>query len=105
MDNNFSKNNFVSNSFEVTTNSTRNYNTFANNYWADYQGYDLNKDGIGEVPHHPVKLFSLLVEKNRPTLLLLRSFFVELLNTAENVFPVLTPETLIDKYPQMSFIK
>ena len=105
MDNIFSKNNFVGNSFEVTTNSTRNYNTFTNNYWSDYQGYDLNKDGIGEVPHHPVKLFSLLVEKNRPTLLLLRSFFVELLNTAEKVFPVLTPETLVDKYPEMSFIK
>ncbi len=105
MDNNFKKNNFIGNSFEFTTNNTRNYNTFANNYWSDYQGYDLNKDGIGEVPHHPVKLFSLLVEKNRPTLLLLRSFFVELLNTAEKVFPVLTPETLVDKYPEMSFIK
>lgn len=105
MDNVFRKNNFVGNSFEVTTNNTKNYNTFVNNFWSDYQGYDLNKDGIGEVPHHPVKLFSLLVEKNRPTLLLLRSFFVELLNTAEKIFPVLTPETLVDKYPEMSLIK
>jgi len=101
MDNVFVKNNFLGNSFEVTTNSTRNYNTFNNNFWSDYQGYDLN----GEVPHHPVKLFSLLVEKNRPTLLLMRSFFVELLNTAEKIFPVITPETLIDSYPEMSFIK
>jgi len=105
MDNVFVKNNFLGNSFEVTTNSTRNYNTFNNNFWSDYQGYDLNRDGIGEVPHHPVKLFSLLVEKNRPTLLLMRSFFVELLNTAEKIFPVITPETLIDSYPEMSFIK
>ncbi|MFA7420536.1 MAG: nitrous oxide reductase family maturation protein NosD [Melioribacteraceae bacterium] len=105
MDNKFSKNNFLGNSFEVTTNNTRNFNTFSNNYWSDYQGYDLNKDGIGEIPHHPVKLFSMLVEKNRPTIILLRSFFVELLNTAEKVFPVLTPETLVDKYPEMSFIK
>jgi nitrous oxidase accessory protein len=105
MDNTFRKNNFIGNSFEVTTNSTRNYNTFTNNFWSDYQGYDLNKDGIGEVPHHPVKLFSVLVEKNHPTLLLLRSFFVELINTAEKIFPVLTPETLIDKYPEMSLIK
>lgn len=105
MDNVFVKNNFLGNSFEVTTNSTRNYNTFNNNFWSDYQGYDLNRDGIGEVPHHPVKLFSLIVEKNRPTLLLMRSFFVELLNTAEKIFPVITPETLIDSYPEMSFIK
>jgi len=105
MENIFAKNNFLGNSFEVTTNSTRNYNTFRNNYWSDYQGYDLNRDGIGEVPHHPVKLFSLLVEKNRPTLLLMRSFFVELLNTAEKIFPVITPETLVDNYPEMSFIR
>ena len=105
MDNIFTKNNFLGNSFEVTTNSTRNFNTFTNNFWSDYQGYDLNRDGIGEVPHHPVKLFSLLVEKNRPTLLLMRSFFVELLNAAEKIFPVLTPETLVDNYPEMSFIK
>lgn len=105
MDNNFRKNNFLSNSFEVATNNTKNFNTFSNNYWSDYQGYDLNNDGIGEVPHHPVKLFSIIVEKNRPTLLLLRSFFVELLNAAEKIFPVLTPETLVDKNPEMSMIK
>jgi nitrous oxidase accessory protein len=104
-DNIFKKNNFLGNSFEVTTNSSRNYNTFTNNFWSDYKGYDLDKDGIGEIPHHPVKLFSLLVEKNRPTLLLLRSFFVELLNTAEKIFPVLTPETLVDKYPEMSLVR
>lgn len=105
MDNIFKQNNFMSNSFEVTTNSTRNFNTFENNYWSDYDGYDINDDGIGEVPHHPVKLFSIIVEQNRPTLLLLRSFFVELLNVAEKVFPVITPETLVDKSPLMSAVK
>ncbi len=105
MENFFKKNNFISNSFEVATNNTRNYNTFTNNYWSEYNGYDINRDGIGEVPHHPVKLFSIIVEKNRPTLLLLRSFFVEILNAAEKIFPVLTPETLIDTKPEMSMIK
>jgi nitrous oxidase accessory protein len=105
MDNIFTHNNFKSNSFEVTTNSIRNFNTFEKNYWSDYQGYDIDNDGIGEVPHHPVKLFSLIVEQNRSTLLLLRSFFVELLDAAEKIFPVITPETLIDKYPLMSMIK
>jgi nitrous oxidase accessory protein len=105
MDNIFTHNNFISNSFEVTTNSIRNFNAFEKNYWSDYQGYDIDNDGIGEVPHHPVKLFSLIVEQNRSTLLLLRSFFVELLDAAEKIFPVITPETLIDKYPLMSMIK
>ncbi len=101
MDNIFEKNNFIGNTFDISTNSVMNYNTFNNNYWSEYKGYDLNKDGIGDVPYHPVKLFSIITEKNRPTLILLRSFFVELLNIAENIFPTLTPETLIDNKPAM----
>ncbi|MBI1937957.1 MAG: nitrous oxide reductase family maturation protein NosD [Ignavibacteriales bacterium] len=101
MDNSFSYNNFIGNSFDVTTNSTRNYNSFENNYWSEYKGYDLNKDGIGDIPHRPVKLFSIIIERNRPSLILIRSLFVELLNAAENIFPSLTPQTLIDSKPQM----
>lgn len=101
MDNSFSNNNFIGNSFDVTTNSTRNYNSFENNYWSEYKGYDLNKDGIGDIPHRPVKLFSIIIEQNRPSLILIRSLFVELLNAAENIFPSLTPQTLTDNKPRM----
>lgn len=101
MDNYFSKNNFIGNSFDVATNSVKNYNEFNNNYWSDYSGYDLDKNGIGDVPYRPVKLFSLIVEKNRPTLILLRSMFVGILDAAEKIFPALTPETLIDNLPSM----
>jgi len=101
MENIFERNNFIGNTFDISTNSTKNYNTFNNNYWSEYKGYDLNKDGIGDIPYHPVKLFSVITERNRPTLILLRSFFVELLNIAETIFPTLTPETLIDKNPAM----
>ena len=100
--NEFSKNNFVANSFEVSTNSRMNYsNNFDKNYWSQYEGYDLNRDGIGDVPHHPVRLFSILVEKQPQSLLLLRSLLVDLLDAAEKFMPVLTPETLLDSKPQM----
>jgi nitrous oxidase accessory protein len=101
MDNNFTQNNFIGNSFDIATNSTKNYNEFNNNFWSDYKGYDIDKNGIGDVPYRPVKLFSLIVEKNRPTLILLRSLFVDVLDAAERIFPVLTPETLIDNSPLM----
>ncbi len=101
MDNVFRKNDFVMNTFEVATNSTQNFNIFENNYWSQYKGYDLNKDGIGDVPHHPVTLYSLLIEKNSAALLLLRSFLVELMNYTERIFPVLTPEKLVDSSPSM----
>ncbi|NIT55381.1 MAG: nitrous oxide reductase family maturation protein NosD, partial [Aliifodinibius sp.] len=65
------------------------------------EGYDLNRDGVGDVPHRPVRLFSILVEKQPQSLLLLRSLLVDLLDAAEKFMPVLTPETLLDSKPQM----
>ena len=89
------------NSFDIATNSIKNFNYFESNYWSEYKGYDIDKNGIGDVPYRPVKLFSLIIEKNRPTLILLRSLFVDILDAAEKIFPILTPETLIDQSPAM----
>jgi nitrous oxidase accessory protein len=80
MDNVFTHNNFLSNTFDIATNSRQNFNAFSQNYWNRYKGYDLDKDGIGDIPFHPVKLFSLLTEKNEPTLMLMRSIFVEIMD-------------------------
>ncbi|SMO48117.1 nitrous oxide reductase family maturation protein NosD [Fodinibius sediminis] len=103
-DNRFTENNFIANSFEISTNSRQNYNAFDNNYWSQYEGYDLDKDGIGDVPHRPVRLFSIIVEKHPPSLLLLRSLLIDILDAAEKFMPVLTPETLIDSQPKMTKI-
>jgi len=97
----FTGNSFRQNSFDVTTNSSRNVSTFRGNYWDHYEGYDLDRDGVGDVPYHPVRLFSLLVAQHEPALILLRSFFVELLDAAERVMPVLTPAMLVDDRPLM----
>ena len=101
-DNMFTQNNFIANSFEVSTNSRQNFNTFEKNYWSQYEGYDLDRDGIGDVPHRPVRLFSILVEKQPQSLLLLRSLLIDILDAAEKFMPALTPETLIDSKPQMT---
>jgi nitrous oxidase accessory protein len=53
------------------------------------------------VPFRPVRLFSLLVARHEPAMMLLRSGFVDLLDLAERVMPVLTPETLADASPLM----
>ena len=99
--NRFSRNVFLRNSFDVSTNSRSNVSTFHGNFWDHYEGYDLDRDGFGDVPFHPVRLFSLLVAQHEPSLILLRSFFVDLLDAAERVMPVLTPETLRDDQPLM----
>lgn len=101
-DNVFSDNSFVANTFDVSTNSLRATSTFRSNYWDAYGGYDLDRDGTGDVPFRPVRLFSLIVERHPPALILLRGVLVQLMDAAERVLPVLTPEALIDLKPRMS---
>ncbi|MBJ6723914.1 nitrous oxide reductase family maturation protein NosD [Geomesophilobacter sediminis] len=100
-DNRFTRNNFLGNSFDVATNSSETQNRFEGNYWDNYQGYDLNKDGIGDVPYRPVRLFSMLITDYPQSLILLRSLFIDVLDLAERAFPVLTPEALVDRRPLM----
>ena len=100
-DNNFYQNNFYGNSFDIATNGTMMLNKFYNNYWDKYEGYDRNKDGVGDVPYHPVSMYSMIVEQNPNSLILLRSFMVSLLDKAEKAIPSLTPENLIDDKPMI----
>jgi nitrous oxidase accessory protein len=101
-DNSFRRNRFEGNSFDVATNSTLGgAGVFAENYWDGYSGYDLDRDGFGDVPYRPVGLFSVLVEQSEPSIILLRSFFLDLLDLAERVAPVITPERLMDERPLM----
>jgi nitrous oxidase accessory protein len=103
-DNVFHHNNFTGNSFDVGTNGTLVLNKFENNYWDKYEGYDLNKDGIGDIPYHPVSMYSMIVEQNPTTLILFRSFMVSLLDKAEKAIPSLTPENLFDNKPMMKIL-
>jgi nitrous oxidase accessory protein len=104
-ENRFTDNNFIDNLFEVSTDTRQNRNTFAGNYWSRYAGYDLTGDGFGDVPHRPVRLYSLIVERTPAALVLLRTFFVDLLDLAERVVPALTPETLVDDTPRMREVR
>lgn len=100
-DNTFSENNFTSNTFDLSTNGTMVLNKIDRNYWDKYQGYDLNKDGVGDVPFRPVNMYAMVVERIPTAVLLWRSFLVFLLDRAEKVFPAVTPENLKDDYPSM----
>ncbi|MBI4946985.1 MAG: nitrous oxide reductase family maturation protein NosD [Bacteroidetes bacterium] len=104
-DNRFDENNFTANTFDVVTNSSLSHNLFEKNFWSEYTGYDLDKNGVGDVPFRPVKLFTYIVENIPPAIILLRSLFIDLLNLAEKVTPVITPETLTDNMPMMKEIK
>lgn len=95
------ENNFMNNTFDVATNGTLVMNTFERNYWDKYEGYDLDKDGFGDIPYHPVSLYSMIIEKNNAALMLFRSIIVSLLDKTEKLLPGITPENLKDDRPYM----
>ena len=100
-DNLFTANRFEGNTFDAGTNSRSASSRFDRNWWDRYRGYDLDGDGLGDVPYRPVRLFSLVAEQHKPALILLRSAFVDLLDNAERLMPLLTPEALADRHPLM----
>lgn len=100
-DNDILNNDFVNNSFDVATNGRSGASNISGNYWSTYRGYDLDRDGFGDVAYRPVSLYSILVQANPPTLVLLRSLIVDALNLAERIMPTLTPQMLVDLSPRM----
>jgi nitrous oxidase accessory protein len=104
MENKFTGNNYLSNTFDVSSNSSKSENIYSGNYWDKYDGYDLDKNGTGDVPYRPVSLYSMIVDKVPESIILLRSFIVELIDVTEKAMPVIIPVTLIDESPEMKKI-
>lgn len=100
-DNVIKNNNFLGNTFDISTNGSLVLNTFNNNYWDKYEGYDLDKNGVGDVPFHPLSLFAVLTETNPSAMLLFRSFMITLLDKSEKILPSITPDNFIDNSPLM----
>lgn len=96
------RNNFIGNNFDIATNTkSARSNEYKKNYWDKYTGYDLDDDGYGDIPYRPVKVFSFITNQTNTALILMRSLLVDLMNYAEKVYPVFTPEELKDPQPLM----
>lgn len=100
--NTFVANNFIANTFDISTNGSVVLNTLKENYWDKYEGYDLDKNTMGDVPYRPISLFSVIVEKIPSAIILWRSFMVTLLDRMEKIIPAITPENMIDINPKMT---
>jgi nitrous oxidase accessory protein len=104
-DNHINENNFLSNSYDVATNSSRNNNDYSGNFWSENSGsYDLNRDGLSDIPYRPVKLFSYMILNIHSSTILMRSLLVDIINYAERIAPVITPGNLSDNKPKMKMI-
>ena len=104
MYNQINQNNFLNNSFELGVSGRSESNDFNGNYWSSHTGYDLNKDGVADIAYRPVKLFSRIISKIPSTSILMRSLLIDIIDFAEKVNPVLTPDNLKDHRPAMKII-
>ncbi len=94
-------NNFQANTFDLVTNGSLVLNTVDGNYWDKYEGYDLDRNAIGDVPYRPISLYGTIIEQVPPAVLLWRSFLVYMIDRAEKAIPAITPENLLDTQPKM----
>jgi len=105
IDNHINENNFLGNTYDVATNSSRNNNDYDGNFWSDNSGsYDLNRDGLSDIPYRPVTLFSYMILNIHSSTILMRSLLVDIINYAEKIAPVITPSNLLDNKPKMKII-
>jgi len=100
-DDTIAANDFTGNMFDIATNGTLVLNDYDRNYWDKYEGYDLDRDGVGDIPYHPVSLYSMIAEKNPAVMMLFHSLMVSLLDRTEKVVPSITPVNLVDHRPLM----
>lgn len=71
------------------------------NYWSDYMGWDLNGDGIGDVPYVPNDAMDRLLWIYPKVRLLINSPAIETIRWVQHQFPVFADPKVRDSYPLM----
>ena len=101
----FTENNFVDNLSPLQligrSTTTKWSSNGRGNFWSDYDGYDLNDDGRGDVPLKIQNVFQYL-EGNHPRLrLYFDSAAARAMAMAEKTFPILRGSPVVDDAPLM----
>lgn len=101
----FTENNFVNNLSPLQlvgrSTTTKWSENGRGNYWSEYDGYDLNEDGRGDVPLKIQNIFQYM-EGNHPRLrLYLESPAARAMAMAEKTFPILRGSSEVDDAPLM----
>lgn len=99
--NRIQNNNFIRNVFDISTNTKSTTNVFFQNYWDHYEGYDLNFDQYGDVPHKTIHFFGYWIAVYPFLMILYESPVVLFLQGIEKAFPIVTPIEFEDKQPRM----
>jgi nitrous oxidase accessory protein len=69
------------------------------NYWSAYEGYDLDDDGVGDIPFQLESIFEFMELNNQAVRFYLYSPAAQLLVAAEKRLPILRKSTASDPSP------
>ncbi len=104
--NEFASNNFIQNDYPVALDMRRTNNRFddgrTGNHWSENAAYDLDDDGISDIPYAPVSAFAFVSKQYPDLTILAKSPAVAALAVAERVFPALRPSEAVDRFPLVS---
>ena len=71
------------------------------NYWSDFAAYDLNGDGVADMPYRPNDSMDHVLWTQPSAKLLLGSPAVQLVRWSQSAFPALLPGGVIDSHALM----
>jgi len=104
--NTFAGNAFINNDYPVALDMRRSDNRFDDgehgNFWSESAPYDLDGDGVSDVPYSPVSAFAFVSKQYPDLAILARSPAVAALAVAERVIPALRPSEAVDRLPMVS---
>jgi nitrous oxidase accessory protein len=102
-DNEFARNNFWNNDYPVALDMRRSDNRFddgrTGNFWSEHAGYDLDGDGVSDIPHAPVTAFAFLSKQFPDLAIFGQSPATAALTMAERTIPALRPSEIVDRFP------
>jgi len=75
---------------------------WSGNFWSDYVGWDVDGNGVGDVPYRSNTLVDDLLVRYPLAKLLLASPALQMLAVAERQFPVITVPKGVDPSPRMT---
>jgi nitrous oxidase accessory protein len=106
--NRFVRNNFISNLSEllldVSDLETRWADDDGGNHWSRYRGYDLDRDGLGDVPFAIQNVFQIMEAKVPEVRFYLLSPAAEILRVAEQALPIMSLGDAADPKPRMNAV-
>jgi nitrous oxidase accessory protein len=101
-----SGNTFLNNDYPVALDMKYSDNRFDDgrrgNFWSDNAPYDLDANGVGDIPYSPVSAFAFVSKQYPDLAILAKSPAVAAITVAERVFPALRPSEAVDRFPLIS---